>query len=96
MINEDKNIPFFLALTPILMMVSAMLITIVVFEGAPHIPLVFGTIIASLVAWQQGFSWKKIEDSIYDGYTLSITRCSYNNTSWVDYWRLDGRRDSSY
>jgi len=72
MINEDKKIPFFLALTPILMMVSAMLITIVVFKGAPHIPLAFGTIIASLVAWKQGFSWEKIEDSIYDGIRLAL------------------------
>ncbi len=70
--NEDKNIPFFWALTPILMMVFAMLITIVVFEGAPHIPLAFGTIIASLVAWKHGFSWKKIEDSIYSGIRLAL------------------------
>lgn len=70
--NEDKNIPFFWALTPILMMVFAMLITIVVFEGAPHIPLAFGTIIASLVAWKHVFSWKKIEDSIYSGIRLAL------------------------
>lgn len=72
MIKEDKKIPFFLALMPILIMVSAMIITIVVFKGAPHIPLALGTIIASLVAWKQGFSWKKIEDSIYDGIRLAL------------------------
>lgn len=70
--EKEKNIPFFLALTPILMMVLAMLITVVVFEGAPHIPLAFGTIVASLIAWQQGFSWKKIEDSLYDGIRLAL------------------------
>lgn len=72
MIKEDKKIPFFLALMPILIMVSAMIVTIVVFKGAPHIPLALGTIIASLVAWKQGFSWKKIEDSIYDGIRLAL------------------------
>lgn len=72
MIKEDKKIPFFLALMPILIMVSAMIVTIVVFKGAPHIPLALGTIIASLVAWKQGFSWTKIEDSIYDGIRLAL------------------------
>jgi len=72
MIKEDKKIPFFLALMPILIMVSAMIVTIVVFKGAPLIPLALGTIIASLVAWKQGFSWKKIEDSIYDGIRLAL------------------------
>ena len=49
-----------------------MVITIVMFEGAPHIPLFFGTIVAGLVAWQQGFKWKKIEESLYDGIRMAL------------------------
>ena len=70
--NVDKNIPFFWAVLPIIAMVVAMLITIVVFEGAPHVPLAFGTIVASLVAWRQGFEWQEIESSIYKGIRLAL------------------------
>jgi len=72
MIHKNQPMPFFLALTPIVLMVVAMLITIVVFEGGPHIPLALGTVIASLVAWKQGFSWQEIEDSIYKGIRLAL------------------------
>ncbi|GAA0690259.1 Na+/H+ antiporter NhaC [Marinobacterium maritimum] len=49
-----------------------MLITIVVLEGAPHIPLAFGTVVAALVAAKQGFSWEDIEESIYKGIRLAL------------------------
>ncbi|MFO7527907.1 MAG: Na+/H+ antiporter NhaC [Marinobacter sp.] len=72
MIRKNQPMPFFWALTPIVLMVVAMLITIVVFEGGPHIPLAFGTVIAALVAWKFGFNWQEIEDSIYKGIRLAL------------------------
>ncbi|SIP99419.1 Na+/H+ antiporter NhaC [Marinobacterium stanieri] len=72
MIKNNRPMPFLLAMTPIVLMVIAMLITIVVLEGAPHIPLAFGTIVAALVAAKQGFSWSDIEESIYKGIRLAL------------------------
>lgn len=68
----SNKIPFSLAILPIILMIIFMVITIVMFEGAPHIPLFFGTIVAGLVAWQQGFTWKKIEESLYDGIRMAL------------------------
>lgn len=70
--NNTPKIPFAMAMLPIILMVGAMLVTIVIFEGSPHIPLAFGTTVAALVAWKHGYKWQQIEDSIYSGIKLAL------------------------
>ncbi|CAE6893453.1 Na+/H+ antiporter NhaC [Vibrio sp. B1FLJ16] len=70
--NNTPKIPFTMAILPIILMVGAMLITIVKFEGSPHMPLVFGTMTAALVAWMHGCKWQHIEESIYSGIKLAL------------------------
>lgn len=70
--NNTPKIPFTMAILPIILMVGAMLITIVKFEGSPHMPLVFGTMTAALVAWMHGYKWQQIEESIYSGIKLAL------------------------
>ncbi|WP_404456755.1 Na+/H+ antiporter NhaC [Virgibacillus necropolis] len=54
-------------------MIVVMILTIVVFEQGPHIPLVIGTVIAALVAWKKcGFKWKEIEEMMYKGVKLAL------------------------
>ncbi|WLR51610.1 Na+/H+ antiporter NhaC [Bacillus tianshenii] len=70
--QKDKNITFGLALIPMLVMVVAMGVTIVKFEGSPHIPLILGAIVSAFIAWRKGFSWRDIEQSAYKGIRLAL------------------------
>lgn len=70
--NHKKEIPFFWALVPLLVMISIMAVTIVEFEGSPHVPLIVGTIAAGLIAWRYGHTWKDMEEGIYNGIKLAL------------------------
>jgi Na+:H+ antiporter, NhaC family len=69
---KNRNIPFFLALIPVISMIIIMAVTIIVFEGEPHVPLIVGSIIAAFIAWRLGFKWKEIEEGIYKGIRLAL------------------------
>lgn len=70
--NIEKNISFGWAIIPLIVMITAMSFTIIVFGGAPHIPLILGTIVSAFIAWKFGFSWKEIEDGLYKGIRLAL------------------------
>ncbi|RXT04389.1 Na+/H+ antiporter NhaC [Ammoniphilus sp. CFH 90114] len=53
-------------------MIMGMAITIVVFEGSPHVPLIFGSIVAAFIAWRVGYVWKDIEEGMYQGIRLVL------------------------
>lgn len=65
--DSKKQIPIGLAIIPFLVMIVAMAFTILVFKGAPHIPILMGAAAAALVAWMCGFSWGDLENYMYDG-----------------------------
>lgn len=60
------------ALLPLVVMIITMILTVVVFEQEPHIPLIVGTTVAALVAWKHGFKWKDIEEMMYKGIKLAL------------------------
>lgn len=68
----EKRISFGWAIVPLIAMVAAMLVTIVVLEQGPHMPLLFGSAVAALVAWKAGYKWKDIEEAIYKGIRLVL------------------------
>ncbi|WNF25179.1 Na+/H+ antiporter NhaC [Mesobacillus jeotgali] len=68
----ERKVPFGLAIIPLFVMVVAMAVTIVKFEGDPHIPLIIGTVVAGLVAWFAGFKWNFIEEGIYKGIKMAL------------------------
>lgn len=57
--DVQRQMPFSLAIIPLISMISAMLITIVVLGGDPHIPLILGTIVAAFIAWRFGYTWSE-------------------------------------
>lgn len=67
-----KEISFWLALLPLIIMITAMAVTIVGLKGDPHIPLMIGTAIAAVIAIKAGFKWKDIEESMYKGIKLAL------------------------
>lgn len=50
--KQEIEIPFFLAIIPLIAMIGMMAVTIIKFEGSPHIPLAVGSIIAGIIAWR--------------------------------------------
>ncbi len=70
--NHKKEIPFFWALVPLFVMICIMGVTIIKFEGSPHVPLIVGTVTAGLIAWRFGHTWKDMEDGIYNGIKLAL------------------------
>ncbi|GIO23060.1 Na+/H+ antiporter NhaC [Oceanobacillus sp. J11TS1] len=67
-----KEVSFWLALLPLIIMITAMAVTIVGLKGDPHLPLMIGTAAAAIIAKQAGFTWKDIEESMYKGIKLAL------------------------
>lgn len=67
-----KEITFTMAMIPILVTVFTMTITVVALEQSPHVPLIIGTTVASLVAWRAGYEWNDIEEAMYKGIRLAL------------------------
>ncbi|WP_303968898.1 Na+/H+ antiporter NhaC [Sporosarcina ureae] len=70
--REKREIGFWWAILPLVLMIIVMLITVVKLEQGPHMPLIVGTSIAALVAWRYGYSWKEIEEMMYKGIRLAL------------------------
>lgn len=71
--NQQKiEIPFVMALIPFVVMISIMAVTIIKFEGSPHIPLLIGAAIAALIGWRYGYKWEIIEEGAYKGIRMAL------------------------
>ncbi|WP_376781652.1 Na+/H+ antiporter NhaC [Sporosarcina ureae] len=70
--QRKREIGFWWSILPLVLMILVMIITVVQLKEGPHMPLIVGTAIASLVAWRHGFSWKEIEEMMYKGIRLAL------------------------
>lgn len=55
------------ALLTFTFLIVVMGVSIAVYESDPHIPMLVGTLFASLMAIKIGYSWNEIEKSMFDG-----------------------------
>lgn len=60
------------ALIPVVALVVFLSVTIIKFEGSPHIPLVFAALVAALMAVKVGYKWEDIEKGIIDTISMSM------------------------
>ncbi len=60
------------ALVSLLSLVVGISLSIVVFGTEPHIAMLFGVLVASVVAWRCGHKWKNIQDGMVQGITNSL------------------------
>jgi NhaC family Na+:H+ antiporter len=67
-----KEMPFWLAVIPLAVMIVTMAFAVIVFEQDPHIPLLVGTAAAAIVAAVSGYKWKDIEEFMYKGIRLAL------------------------
>lgn len=70
--REPAPIPFVWALIPVVILIALLALTIIVFEGSGHIPLVLGACAAGLVAWAHGYEWEQIQAGIIAAITLAM------------------------
>lgn len=70
--QQHREIPFLMALIPFVVMIGIMAITIIVFEGSPHVPLLVGAAVAALIGWRYGYKWEVIEEGAYKGIRLAL------------------------
>lgn len=71
-LTMKKEISFPVALLPLSCMIAAMAVTVILLEQSPHMPLVFGTMVAAMVAWRYGYRWSEIEQMMYQGIRLAL------------------------
>ena len=70
--SEPAPIPFAWALLPVVVLIALLAVTIIVFEGSGHLPLVLGACVAGLVAWRHGYAWKDMQDGILTAIHLAM------------------------
>ncbi|HSJ37806.1 MAG TPA: Na+/H+ antiporter NhaC [Planococcus sp. (in: firmicutes)] len=70
--HQVIHMPFLLAIIPLVVMIAAMAVTIIKFEGSPHVPLLIGTAIAALIGSRLGYRWAEIEEGAYKGIRLAL------------------------
>jgi NhaC family Na+:H+ antiporter len=63
------------SLIPVLLMVFFLGVNIFKYGGSPHIPLIGGTIVASLMGMRLGYTWREIEDGIIHGIVVALQAC---------------------
>ncbi|RST75135.1 Na+/H+ antiporter NhaC [Siminovitchia acidinfaciens] len=70
--ERKRKIPFWAAITPLLVMIVSIGYAVIVFGQDPHIPILIAAVAAGLVAYFYGFKWKEIEESVYNGIRLVL------------------------
>lgn len=70
---DNKKMNLTLALIPILTLIISLIVSIKFLDGVgPHIPIVFSTAVAALVAINAGFKWAEIEQYMLDTMANSL------------------------
>ncbi|MCP2035686.1 NhaC family Na+:H+ antiporter [Planomicrobium sp. HSC-17F08] len=70
--QQEIEIPFLMALVPLVVMIAIMAVTIIVFEGSPHVPLLIGAAAAAFIGWRYGYKWDVIEEGAYKGIRMAL------------------------
>lgn len=70
--HQEIEIPFLMALIPLVIMIAIMAVTIIKFEGSPHVPLLIGAAAASAIGLRYGYKWSVIEEGAYKGIRMAL------------------------
>ena len=63
------------ALLPVMVMIFFLGFNIFKYDGSPHLPLIGGSIVASLMGLYLGHTWKEIENGIVGGIIIALQAC---------------------
>jgi Na+:H+ antiporter, NhaC family len=70
-----KQAKLWQALLPVFLMILFLSVNVLRYGGSPHIPLIFGSVIASLMGLHLGHSWKEIENGLVHGIVIALQAC---------------------
>lgn len=70
--QQEIEIPFLMALIPLVIMIAIMAVTIIKFEGSPHVPLLIGAAVAASIGLRYGYKWDVIEEGAYKGIRMAL------------------------
>jgi NhaC family Na+:H+ antiporter len=74
--NADHRQPkLWHALIPVLFLILFLGVNIIVYGGSPHIPLIGGSVVASILGLILGQSWKAIERGLVHGIQIALQAC---------------------
>ncbi|MBD3386816.1 Na+/H+ antiporter NhaC [candidate division KSB1 bacterium] len=73
--KKPRTAKLWQALLPVGMMIALLGVQIIVFDSTPHIPLIFGTVFASIMGLHLGYKWKELERGIVNGIVIAIQAC---------------------
>ncbi|ASJ73612.1 Na+/H+ antiporter NhaC [Granulosicoccus antarcticus] len=71
--NEPRIPSLGLALISLFSLIIGLGVSIAIFGLAPHMPMLFGVVMASSVALYCGFDWKTIQDGMINGITHALS-----------------------
>ena len=71
--KKKKEISFFGALIPFIFLIIFLAVSTVYLKQEPHIPLVMGAGVATIVAMFYGYSWSELDSAIVKGISLTIS-----------------------
>jgi len=67
-----KSIPLLIAVIPVLCLIITLYISIAVFKQTPHLPLIFSSALAALVAMIYKFKWEEIQKGIINAISAAM------------------------
>lgn len=70
---KEHRSGFFRALFVMAALAVVMLVGVVVYDSAPHIPMLFGAVLAGAVALLSGYRWEEIEEGMVKGMYNSLS-----------------------
>ncbi len=73
MIKQRREIPFAVALIPVLFLIGSLFLVISIYRLSPHIPLVCAAGAAGIVAVVHRRPWKEIQDGMIHGINLAMS-----------------------
>lgn len=63
------------ALVPIFFLVLFLGVNIILYDGSPHIPLIGGSVVATIMGLFLGHTWKNIEQGLVHGIQIALQAC---------------------
>lgn len=70
--EKKPQIGLLISLVPVLFVISALFLSIYIFQQDAHIPLILGSAVASLIAVYYKYEWKDIKDGMLHGINLAM------------------------
>lgn len=67
-----KNISFSKAMIPVIFLIVSLFVTLQIFGGDPHIPIIASAVVAAAIGMASGYKWNELEEGILETIKISM------------------------